>query len=178
MLRELGVPPAEICQGFAFGYSRRFDLANYDGMIAAGISMHNAAFEVSECAFQQRRPGHALGVQRAVETILILRGEPPGEVFLILGQNVYREVRSLSKAAMHGRTLVYTSQDQRRFQRHGRKGTNGHSHRPIVIASGCNNGYAADEAAQRSAELVCAYWHHCLPTSYLPSLSGRRRVIG
>ena len=30
----------------------------------------------------------------------------------------------------------------------------------MVLGPGCNYGYAADEAAQRSAEIVLAYRHH------------------
>lgn len=46
--------------------------------------MDHTAFEVGECAFQQRWTGCAFGVTGAVESIQILRRKPTGEVFLIV----------------------------------------------------------------------------------------------
>lgn len=159
MLRELGVPPAEVCQRFAFADGGRFYLADYDGVIAAGISMHHAAFEVCNRAIQQWRPGCAFGIASAIESILILRRESPGEMLLIFGQDADPEVCALSKTAMHGRALVYACKNQRRFERHRSESAHRHSDRFIVFASGSNDGHAADKAAQRGAEVILAYRH-------------------
>src|ERR1041384_407339 len=72
---------------------------------------------------------------------------------------------------MHRRPLVYAREDKGRFKRDGSECAHGHSDRAIIVASRRNYGHAADEAAQRGAEVVLAYRHHSL------NLSRSERVL-
>jgi hypothetical protein len=55
-----------------FCYAGRFDLAYYDRVIASGISVHDATFNVRDRPFQQWGSSDTFSVAAAIKSVLIL----------------------------------------------------------------------------------------------------------
>ena len=100
-LRESRIPSTKIRERFPFSQVDCLDPADDDRMIAGRIRFGNTALDISESAFEN---GHACCPGRIVsilESVRMLGSEAFRMVFLMLGQDVHREVASLLQAIVN-----------------------------------------------------------------------------
>jgi hypothetical protein len=71
-LGEAGIVAAIVRKGFVFRDAGRLDFAHYDGVIASGVCVHYAAFDVCDRALQKRRSAGAPPVAGCVKSVFIL----------------------------------------------------------------------------------------------------------
>ena len=77
------------------------NLADYYRVIAARIDPNYEAFQTRGRVVEQWRAGYAGPVAYIAEAVLIFGSKSPGEVLLIFGENIDREVCALREPAMN-----------------------------------------------------------------------------
>src|SRR4051794_24609430 len=86
---KLRVAAAKVSERLAVVNCHMLDFADDDGVIAARISVNDAAFNHGQHIVENRYAGHAVRVACATEAILNARGEAARENFLAFGQDVH-----------------------------------------------------------------------------------------
>ncbi|MNY32952.1 hypothetical protein D3C86_1672000 [compost metagenome] len=140
-------------------------------MVAAVHLLETLALEACRAVGEQRRAAQAGFVADAGELVLLRAGEVVGQLDLVGGEDVYREVAGGLEHGLAAGALVDAPQHQRRLQRHRVEAVGGHPDLLAGRAAGGDDGDAGGEVAEGAAEhsgveAGCAGRGHC-------GLSGR-----
>lgn len=124
------------------------DLSDHDQMIAARIAVRVGAFEIGDAAGEHRRTACARRPFKPGELVGAGAGEAVRDVFLIGGQHIDGVMAAIAEGGEGWRGQRDAPEQQRRLQRHGRKGVR---RQPDRIAARIQRGDHGD-AGGKTAE--------------------------
>jgi hypothetical protein len=136
--------------------------------------LRDLAFQHRERARQDGRAGDPGLAGQIQERIGARPGEEPGQMFLVLGQDVDRERAGPADDLLRGARGVQARHDHRRIKRQGRDGAHRHSAALALMRRGDHH-YAAHEPADNLPESSSI--QRLLIDSLASHLQGRSAVI-
>ncbi|MCY1451230.1 hypothetical protein D9M71_680860 [compost metagenome] len=132
----------------------RNHLAEHDPVVAAIHHLPLLALEARRAVGEQRRTALADLVIDTGELVFPRPGEVIGQVDLVGGKDVHREMAGLAEYLVAAGALVDAPENQRRVQRYGVETVGRHAGLGAGSAGGSDDGDAGGEVAQRATEVA------------------------